>query len=64
MHEKTFRKTVQDAGLNPYQLEMVNLREQCSWVHKDKVEATQKAKDLVRGGVFRAARLEALFRRK
>ena len=61
MHEKTFRKTVQDAGLNPYQLEMVNLREQCSWVHKDKVEATQKAKDLVRGGVFRAARLEALF---
>lgn len=61
MHEKTFRKTLQDAGLNPYALEMVNLREQCSWVHKDKVEATDKAKDLVRGGVFRASRLEALF---
>jgi heterodisulfide reductase subunit A len=61
MHEKTFRKTVQDAGLNPYQLEMINIREQCSWVHKDKIEATQKAKDLVRGGVLRAARLDALF---
>jgi heterodisulfide reductase subunit A len=61
MHEKTFRKTIQDAGLNPYVLEMVNLREQCSWVHKDKAEATKKAKDLVRGGVLRAARLEALY---
>jgi heterodisulfide reductase subunit A len=61
MHEKTFRKTLEDAGLNPYSLEMVNIREQCSWVHKDKVEATKKARDLVRGGVQRAARLEALF---
>ncbi|MEW5748200.1 MAG: FAD-dependent oxidoreductase [Candidatus Thermoplasmatota archaeon] len=60
MHEKTFRKTLQDAGLNPYVLEMVNLREQCSWVHKDKVEATKKAKDLVRGGVRRAGLLEEL----
>jgi len=61
MHEKTFRKTLQDAGLNPYVLEMVNIREQCSWVHKDKAEATQKAKDIVRGGVARASRLEALY---
>ncbi len=60
MHEKTFRKTLQDAGLNPYVLEVVNLREQCSWVHKDKTEATKKAKDLVRGGVYRAAQLENL----
>lgn len=60
MHEKTFRKTLQDAGLNPYLLEMVNIREQCSWVHKDKVEGTRKAKDLVRGGVRRAATLQAL----
>ena len=60
MHEKTFRKTIEAAGLNPYVLEMVNLREQCSWVHKDKVEATKKAKDLVRGGVFRASQLEGL----
>ncbi|MCJ7561514.1 MAG: disulfide reductase, partial [Thermoplasmata archaeon] len=60
MHEKTFRKTLQDAGLNPYVLEVINLREQCSWVHKDKAEATKKAKDLVRGGVSRAAHLEGL----
>ncbi|MGD9963582.1 MAG: hydrogenase iron-sulfur subunit [Thermoplasmata archaeon] len=60
MHEKTFRKTLQDAGLNPYVLEMVNLREQCSWVHKDKVAATSKAKDLVSGGVRRAGLLEEL----
>ena len=61
MHEKTFRKTIADAGMNPYMLEMVNLREQCSWVHKDKNEGTKKAKDLVKGGVRRAARLEALY---
>ena len=64
MHEKTFRKTIKDAGLNPYSLEMVNLREQCSWVHKDKAAGTEKAKDLVRGGVFRASRLEALYPRE
>jgi heterodisulfide reductase subunit A len=61
MHEKTFRKTIADAGLNPYMLEMVNLREQCSWVHKDKAAGTAKAKDLVRGGVMRAAHLQVLF---
>ena len=61
MHEKTFRKTLENAGINPYNLEMVNLREQCSWVHKDKTEGTKKAKDLVKGGVLRAARLESLF---
>jgi len=60
MHEKTFRKTIQDAGLNPYMLEMVNIREQCSWVHKDKAAGTTKAKELVRGGVMRAAHLQAL----
>src|SRR4030065_1462250 len=61
MHEKTFRKTLENAGINPYNLEMVNLREQCSWVHKDKIEGTKKAKDRVKGGVSRAARLESLF---
>ena len=61
MHEKTFRKAIESAGLNPYTLEMVNIREQCSWVHKDKNEGTKKAKDLVKGGVLRAARLEALY---
>lgn len=60
MHERTFRKTLESAGLNPYLLEVVNLREQCSWVHKDKAAATEKAKALVRGGVRRASELEAL----
>ncbi len=61
MHENTFRKAIEAAGLNPYSLEMVNLREQCSWVHKDKAEGTRKAQDIVKGGVMRAARLEALY---
>ena len=43
MHEATFRKTVQAAGLNPYMLEIANIREQCSWIHKDIKEATEKA---------------------
>ncbi len=47
-------------GLNPYLLEMANLREQCSWVHSHDPEgATQKAKDLVRSAVARARRLGA-----
>jgi heterodisulfide reductase subunit A len=61
MHERTFRKAIESAGLNPYALEMVNLREQCSWVHKDKGEGTRKAQDIVKGGVMRAARLESLY---
>ena len=48
MHEPTFRKTVEGVGLNPYMLEMANIREHCSWVHHDRTEATEKAKDLVR----------------
>lgn len=43
MHEATFRKTVKAAGLNPYMLEIANIREQCSWIHKDMPTATQKA---------------------
>ncbi|MCK4358445.1 MAG: CoB--CoM heterodisulfide reductase iron-sulfur subunit A family protein [Candidatus Cloacimonetes bacterium] len=59
MHEPTFRKCVSDAGLNPYLMEMANIREHCSWVHHyDKVKATQKAKDLVRAAVARARLLE------
>jgi heterodisulfide reductase subunit A len=60
MHEGTFRKTLAEAGLNPYALEVVNLREQCSWVHKDKRLATDKANALVRAGVMRASLLEDL----
>jgi len=60
LHEPTFRKCIGDAGLNPYLLEMANLREQCSWVHShDHEGATRKAKDLVLSAVARARRLEA-----
>jgi len=43
MHEATFRKTAQAAGLNPYMVEIANIREQCSWIHKDMPEGTEKA---------------------
>ena len=42
MHEATFRKTAQAAGLNPYMVEIANIREQCSWVHKDGEIGTEK----------------------
>ncbi len=53
IHEITFRKAIQNAGLNPYMLEMANIREQVSWVHTDRIEATIKALDLIRGAVNR-----------
>ena len=56
MHEKTFRKACSDAGLNPYLFEMANLREHCSWVHEDKIEATKKAIDLTRIAVEKVKR--------
>lgn len=64
MHEETFRKAVAEAGLNPYLLEIVNLREQVSWPHSQEPEkATEKAKALVRMGVARAKLLEPLEKR-
>jgi len=53
MHEPTFRRVCQEAGINPYLFEMANIREQCSWVTKDKREATEKAKALVSAAVRR-----------
>jgi heterodisulfide reductase subunit A len=54
LHEPTFRKACQDAGLNPYLYEHANIREHCSWPHAaDKQRATEKAKDLVRAAVRR-----------
>ena len=47
LHEKTFRRVCENAGLNPYLLHMTNLREHVSWVHTDKEKATEKAKSLV-----------------
>lgn len=60
-HEPLFRSTCSEAGLNPYLFEFVNIREHCSWIHMhDKEKATEKAKDLVRIGVAKAALLEPL----
>lgn len=57
-HEPLFRSSCKEAGLNPYLFEMVNIRDQCSWVHmQEKGDGTTKAKDLVRMGVAKAALL-------
>jgi heterodisulfide reductase subunit A len=48
LHEETFRRVAEAAGLNRYLLEIANIREQCSWVHTDKREATQKALTIIR----------------
>jgi heterodisulfide reductase subunit A len=64
MHEPTFRGAAQQVGLNPYLVDMANIREQCSWVHADREEATQKAKSQVASAVARAALLEALEERE
>jgi len=57
-HEPIFRDTLRDAGLNPYLLEMANIRDQCSWVHSgDPKQATDKAIDLVRMTVGRTVNL-------
>ncbi|MCQ2468014.1 MAG: CoB--CoM heterodisulfide reductase iron-sulfur subunit A family protein [Clostridia bacterium] len=51
MHENTFRKAAERYGINPYLVEIANIREQCSWIHKDKEEATEKAIILGRAAV-------------
>ena len=56
LHEPTFRKACEEAGLNKYLFEMANIREQCSWVHlHDRKAATEKAEDLVKMAVAKAA---------
>jgi heterodisulfide reductase subunit A len=60
-HEPLFQETCEEAGLNKYLFEMVNIRDQCSWVHMDDIEAaTQKAKDLIRMAVAKARLLKPL----
>lgn len=61
MHELTFRKMLSTTQVNPYMLEVANLREQCSWVHKDKEEGTAKAIDLVKMAVAKVDRNQGLF---
>ena len=51
MHEATFRKAAERSGLNPYMVEIANIREHCSWIHKDMAEATEKATILMRAAV-------------
>ena len=59
--EPLFRDTLREAGINPYYFEMANIREHNSWVHsKEKEDATQKAKDIIRMSVARACHLEPL----
>ena len=59
LHEIAFRDVLDESGLNPYLFEMVNIREQCSWVHpNNKKQATKKAKDLIRAAVARSTLLE------
>jgi len=59
-HEPLFRSSCEEAGLNPYLFEMVNIRDQCSWVHmKEKEDGTAKAKQLMAMGIAKAALLKA-----
>jgi heterodisulfide reductase subunit A len=60
MHEATFQKSIANAGLNPYMFEMVNVREQCSWVHPDNELATRKAINLIKMGVSKVMKLVPL----
>ena len=63
MHEVTFQNVLAEAGLNPYYFQMANIREHCSWVVKDPVQGTAKAKRLVNAAVRRVALQEELFAR-
>jgi len=60
LHEKTFRICVEAAGVNPYLVEMANIREHCSWVHSDRRKATAKAIELVRLAVAKVSRNQPL----
>lgn len=60
LHESTFRNASKSAGINPYQCEIANIREQCSWVHKDKEKATEKAEKITKSIVEKVQRNESL----
>ena len=60
LHEKTFRDVTELSGLNKFQCEIANIREQCSWVHKNKAEGTEKAIKITRSAVKRVSRNESL----
>lgn len=60
MHLKTFRKAAQAAGMNPYMIEMANIREHCSWVHHNKEQATKKAIELIHMSIEKTKNNHAL----
>jgi heterodisulfide reductase subunit A len=60
MHEPTFRRACEEGGLNPFFMQMTNIREHCSWVVDDRELATHKAKSLVEAAVRRVRHHEAL----
>jgi heterodisulfide reductase subunit A len=64
MHEPTFQRALEGAGLNPYFFEMANIREHASWVTKDKEKATEKAKRLTRSAIARVAHHSPLVSRR
>jgi heterodisulfide reductase subunit A len=64
MHEPTFRAVVQEAGINPYFFEQANIREQCSWVHEEGADTTEKARQLVAAAVAKASLYEPLEERE
>ncbi len=62
LHEPTFQRCIANAGLNPYMVEMANIREQCSWVHENTPETTEKAIELVRMAVAKVSKNVPLYR--
>ena len=64
LHEPTFRRVLNRAGINPFLLQMVNIREHVSWVHQDRAAATQKANSLVRAAVRRVSLHQPLQKRQ
>jgi len=65
MHEETFRRAVEEAGLNGYLLEIANIREQCSWVHgENPKEATDKAIDLIHAAVMKVSKYKPIEKRE
>jgi heterodisulfide reductase subunit A len=60
LHEDTFRKATERVGMNPYECEISNIREKCSWVHDDKKKATEKAIDLTKSIVEKVKQNNAL----
>ena len=64
MHEATFRRVIEEAGINPYLIEIANIREHCSWVTEDKELATEKAKALLAAAVRRVYYHQPLLTRR